>query len=135
MVVQPADGYFVCPEAGLICEVEGCQDGGCSIINNGFAESFVDDQVVYTALDANAALSISASGKTSQVICQDSCACQPIVRDLGCNTKQVVGDSEVVEGASQDNLVNVMLDNDSNASSLGVLFGAALFAFGIMLVL
>ena len=85
LIIQPASGYFVCPQPGLACRIVGCQDGTCSIINNGYTESIVDGATIYTATDADANLSVNSGGDGSQVICPESCQCQAIVENVGCN--------------------------------------------------
>ena len=89
---SPADGYFVCPEPGMICTVVGCTEGDdCSIINNGFDASpheSIDGWDVYVAKDLNADLSIAFANNATEISCDSTCQCQSIVAGVGCTEKK-----------------------------------------------
>lgn len=82
---QPAIGFFLCPEEGMVCNVEGCGGESCSIIANDYSKSIVDGKTVYTATAAEASLTISG-GDGSIISCDSSCECQDLIGNGdGCN--------------------------------------------------
>ena len=79
---QPASGFYVCPEKGMVCNIVGCGHS-CSILSNGFEVSTVGDKTVYTSTQANSDISITG-GDESGIDCDVSCECQPITQGVGC---------------------------------------------------
>ncbi|CAB9521400.1 expressed unknown protein [Seminavis robusta] len=143
-IYRPADGFYICPQPGNVCNVVGCDKGICSIINNGFDESTVDGRVVYTSRSPNADLSIAGGDDTTAIRCESSCTCQEIFRGVGCN---VPGSEKLSEGILDGHGSNVMeypketpkeeptkdstlsvLNAESSAMNSLVLGGSAIFS-------
>lgn len=130
---SPANGFFVCPEAGMACMVAGCESGGCSITHNGFEKgNSANGRTVYTATIANSNLSILGADSTTEIACEASCECQLIKESIGCViANQVVSVSEgVVNSQGGDS----SLGSDSS-NGLLIALAASLLVFLAFLLL
>jgi len=88
---QPASGFYVCPEPGMICNVinsqpkeDGDNNSVISVISNGFSKTRINNIDVFTSTRAKADLSITG-GMRSMIDCHQACECQSITRNDGCS--------------------------------------------------
>lgn len=130
---SPADGYFVCPEPGMVCTVVGCTKGDdCSMINNGFEASpheSIDGWDVYVAKEANADLSIAFASDATEISCDSACQCQSIVAGVGC-TEQGNGVNSVSVG-----VVSGGQEPIESGNSLPIGLGAGLAALVVSTII
>ena len=134
MTYSPADGFFVCPEPGMICNVVGCTQGDdCSIINNGFDASpheSIDGWGVYVAKHANADLSIAFANDATEISCDSACECQSIIAGIGCS--EAGNGVNRVSGGVVNNEGQTPLDS---GSSLPIGLGAGLAALVVSAII